>query len=223
MDPVYLHNGDDDDPADQLSHMPMEQTREIISGPNALVNAQIYLPDGDRNKVARVLGRKRDSESLFIGRKQSNPLSWIHGFLSLISQMANKRILHTTFLQNIYTPKLILQANNNDILLPSSIIAKQPGHLTKKTNIVSRMGNKSKRKTTTGWHLEVQWRDGSNSWLPLKEVKKLTLSKFILVYMDDILCISEDPLQIINTFAEPPFLYRLKDVGPPLDTLELRL
>jgi hypothetical protein len=32
--------------------------------------------------------------------------------------------------------------------------------------------------------------------------------EYVLVYVDDILCISEDPSTIIRSFADPPFLYR---------------
>ena len=39
--------------------------------------------------------------------------------------------------------------------------------------------------------------------------------EYILVHVDYILCIAKDPAKIINSFAEPPYLYRLKDVGPP--------
>jgi len=37
---------------------------------------------------------------------------------------------------------------------------------------------------------------------------------YILVYVDDILCIAKDPGKIINSFTELPYLYHLKDVGP---------
>ena len=29
-----------------------------------------------------------------------------------------------------------------------------------------------KKKTTAGWDLEVEWKDGSTSWIPLKELKE---------------------------------------------------
>jgi len=35
----------------------------------------------------------------------------------------------------------------------------------------NRTGKRIKRKTTAGWDLEIEWKDGSTSWLPLKEVK----------------------------------------------------
>ena len=53
------------------------------------------------------------------------------------------------------------------------------------------------------WYQEAVTRDGFEYY------------EYVLVYVDDILCISEDPGTIIRSFADPPFLYRLKDVGPP--------
>jgi len=32
-------------------------------------------------------------------------------------------------------------------------------------------GQRTKKKTTTGWDIEIEWRDGSTLWLPMKEVK----------------------------------------------------
>ncbi len=29
-----------------------------------------------------------------------------------------------------------------------------------------------KKKTTSGWDLEIEWKEGSTSWLPLKELKE---------------------------------------------------
>ena len=37
--------------------------------------------------------------------------------------------------------------------------------------------------------------------------------EYILVYVDDILCISSDPLKALEALKDPPFEYRLKDVG----------
>eukprot|EP00957_Ditylum_brightwellii_P069840 5303891-Ditylum_brightwellii.AAC.1 len=38
--------------------------------------------------------------------------------------------------------------------------------------IVTRCGRKKLRKTTQGWKLLVHWKDGSKSWLPLKDLKE---------------------------------------------------
>ena len=38
--------------------------------------------------------------------------------------------------------------------------------------ITTRSGTKRRKTTTTGWDLEVEWKDGSTSWVPLKELKE---------------------------------------------------
>ena len=40
------------------------------------------------------------------------------------------------------------------------------------TWIVSKNGRRNRKSTTKGWYLEAQWRDGSSSWVPLKEIKE---------------------------------------------------
>ena len=37
--------------------------------------------------------------------------------------------------------------------------------------IVSKSGNKVPKKTTRGWELLVEWKDGSMDWVPLVELK----------------------------------------------------
>ena len=37
--------------------------------------------------------------------------------------------------------------------------------------IISHGGNLQAKKKTRGWKLEVEWRDGSLIWIPLKDIK----------------------------------------------------
>jgi hypothetical protein len=37
--------------------------------------------------------------------------------------------------------------------------------------VVTKRGNKKKRKTTQGWKLLFRWKDGSETWVPLKDLK----------------------------------------------------
>ena len=38
--------------------------------------------------------------------------------------------------------------------------------------LVSRNGKKTRRHTTKGWHFQVQWKDGLDSWVPLRDLKE---------------------------------------------------
>jgi hypothetical protein len=47
---------------------------DLTAGPDSFIGAEIYLPHGDRNEIAKVMGRKRNSDGLFIGRPHRNPI-----------------------------------------------------------------------------------------------------------------------------------------------------
>ena len=38
--------------------------------------------------------------------------------------------------------------------------------------MVSRNGNRARKQTTKGWYLEVQWKDCTSSWVPLRDMKE---------------------------------------------------
>ena len=38
--------------------------------------------------------------------------------------------------------------------------------------IINKKGKRSRRMTTKGWVFEVQWRDGTSSWVSLRELKE---------------------------------------------------
>ena len=47
---------------------------DAVAGPDMLVGAEIFLPHGDRNEIAKVMGRKRNSDGLYVGRAHNNPI-----------------------------------------------------------------------------------------------------------------------------------------------------
>jgi hypothetical protein len=44
--------------------------------------------------------------------------------------------------------------------------------MAKQDQCYTKNGRKYKKKTTAGWELEVEWKDGSTSWVPLKPLKE---------------------------------------------------
>lgn len=48
---------------------------------------------------------------------------------------------------------------------------KGKGAVDKADQFMHYQGKKNKKKTTAGWDLKVEWKDGSTSWLTLKELK----------------------------------------------------
>ena len=38
--------------------------------------------------------------------------------------------------------------------------------------MISKNGNKARKQTTKGWYFKVKWRDGTDSWVALKDLKE---------------------------------------------------
>ena len=67
-----------------------------------------------------------------------------------------------------------IDAEENQLHIFSDIIShrKTKRAVEKTDQFVERGGRRYKKKTTAGWDLEVEWKDGTMSWLPLSMLKK---------------------------------------------------
>ena len=51
-----------------------ETKNDKVRGPDLFQNAEIYLPHGDRNEIAKVIGQKRDNDGNYVGRAHKQPM-----------------------------------------------------------------------------------------------------------------------------------------------------
>lgn len=150
-----------------------DNANDITSGPEPLQNAEVFLPHGDRNEIAKVIGRKRSSDGLYIGRKHQNPLLDSRIFVVEFPDGDHKDVAYNILAEHLYSQ---IDSEGNQYRLFKEII----NHRKKKSaveksdqfRIDHRNGKQEKKKTTAGWDLEIEWKDGSTSWLPLKELKE---------------------------------------------------
>ncbi len=63
-------NDDDED----TGVVEQDNQDDHVYGPDEWHGAQLYLPHDDRTEIAKVIGRKRNLDGNFIGRKNSNPI-----------------------------------------------------------------------------------------------------------------------------------------------------
>ncbi len=71
-EPIYPDDRDEDDVPDGGQEQVSDS--QPVAGPDELQGAQLYLPHGDRTEIAKIVGRKRNADGNFIGRKHSNPM-----------------------------------------------------------------------------------------------------------------------------------------------------
>lgn len=146
-------------------------TNDVNAGPDMLVGAEIYLPHGDRNEIAKVMGRKRNSDGLYIGRKHQNPILDSRVFTIRFPDGDEMDVSYNTIAEHLFSQ---VDEEGNQYQLFKEIIGhrKNKQAVEKADQYRTKNGKQAKKQTTAGWDLEVEWADGTSSWLPLKQLKE---------------------------------------------------
>jgi hypothetical protein len=170
----YIFDEEEDECTEPYQKEFDKEDDDKISNTNydKLLSAEVSLhTDEHQIKLGRVTGYKRDNEGKLVGQYHSNPLM-------------NTRLYEVTFSDGSvhdYKANKIAEAIYADVdeeghkyLLLDTIIDHR-GHSTAMSVanmwITSHNGNKVLKRTTQGWQLCVQWRDGSTSWETLANLK----------------------------------------------------
>eukprot|EP00934_Nitzschia_sp_Nitz4_P004494 Nitzschia sp. Nitz4//scaffold699_size1639//47//1622//NITZ4_009318-RA/size1639-snap-gene-0.2-mRNA-1//-1//CDS//3329556654//4484//frame0 len=137
------------------------------------LNMEVALDRGsDSPQLARVTKRLRDAQGKPIGRHHDNPI--------LDTRMYEVEFQdgHTTALTaNNIAMNMFAQVNGDghrEILFDSIIDMRTDGTQVTRDNAftVTTNGIKRRKKTTRGWEVLVQWKDGSTTWNKLKDMKE---------------------------------------------------
>ena len=81
-----------------------EQQHDEVHGPDDLVNVQLMLPHGDRNEIAKVIGRKRNIDhGNYIGRNHTNPILDSRIFMVELPDGEQQDISYNTLAEQIYS------------------------------------------------------------------------------------------------------------------------
>ena len=137
------------------------------------LNAEVLLPqDGEYLQAARVIGRSKDEDGMPVGLYNSNPI-------------LNTRVYDVEFPDggirqysaNIIAENIFSQVDEDGYryqLLDEIIDCKRDETAIEKTDgyLVDKNGRKRRRITTKGWKFLVAWKDGQQSWVPLKDIKE---------------------------------------------------
>jgi len=138
---------------------------------NAYLGAELLVPSGDNYIMGRVTKCIRDSNGNPIGHCNSNPLLDTRRYEV---QFGDGSMLE--YAANLVAKNMMSQsdAEGQQHMIFKEIIDHCSGDTTIKNEdgfTVRFNGNVHPKKTTCGWDICVEWRDGSTSWLPLKDVK----------------------------------------------------
>jgi hypothetical protein len=176
-DPAY---GDGSNtPSDEeyrLEQKPPERAEEDAIESDAydkFIGAEMTVDFGtDGRKRATVKERVRDFDGNLVGRSNANPLLDTSEYLIEYDDGTSDRMFANAIAENIYTQvddegyhfrllKEITDHRKNDEAIPM-----------KDGFVRSANGQLKHKRTTKGWQLLVEWKDGSVSWIPLKDLKE---------------------------------------------------
>ena len=137
-----------------------------------LINAEVILPHGDQHQSAKVISKVLDNNGNYIGTYDSNPILNTLLYNVKFSDGTVREYTANTIMENMYSQ--VDYDGQSYALLDSIVDYRKTDEAvsSEKSYIYTKSGQRRQRKTTIGWELLVAWRDGSESWIPLNEMKQ---------------------------------------------------
>ena len=136
------------------------------------IHAQLLLDVGKEKLQGRVTQRVRAPDGSKKGKPHKNPMFDTHAYLVEFSDGSVSEYTANIIVENIYSQ---VDPEGRSFAILREIC----GHKHDRTAIpkgegfdTSHNGNRSPKKTTRGWKLQVLWKDGTTEWASLKALKE---------------------------------------------------
>ena len=136
-------------------------------------NAEVMLPqDGEHVRAVRVIGQLKDKNGNVIGSYDPNPILNTKIYDVLFPDGSVQQYAANTIAENIYAQ--IDEDGYRYQLMDGIVGHRTDGRAVKQSYgyVVSKNDKRTRRRTTKGWHFNVNWKDGATSWVPLRELKE---------------------------------------------------
>ena len=139
---------------------------------DVLISAEVLLPQGEEQQLAKVLRRSVDQDGKFIGQLHKNPL-----FNTLIYDIEFPNGDVRKYAANIIAVNLLAQVDPEGYhtnVLEEILDHKRNGTAVPMSGkyFKTKQGIQTQRKTTMGWALQIKWKNGSKQWVRLKDLKE---------------------------------------------------
>ena len=136
------------------------------------VGAALELPLGDGVAQGRVTKRLRDNDGNVVGKANANPILDTRKYVVEFESGEEAELSANAIAQSMYAQ---CDPSGNQYVLFDSIVdyRRSTTALTKADQrVVKADGRTFMRRSTKGWQLCVQWKDGSTSWQKLSDLKE---------------------------------------------------
>jgi hypothetical protein len=170
-DSIFGDCGNEFEPYHENDKQVQEADEFTMDTLDQYLTAQVLLPRGDNFVRGKVVSRKRGANGNPIGVSSSNPILDTREYDVEFPDGVVESYAANVIAENIFSQ--IDDEGHHHLLLKSIVDHKSDGSAVKADDgfIMSKNGNKTRRLTTKGWKLLVEWKDGSVSWEPLKDMK----------------------------------------------------
>ena len=140
---------------------------------NRLVGAQIELNRGGETIKGRVKDRVRNEVGNLVGKADPNPLLDTSRYVVEYYDGSTDVLSANVIAEAIFSQ---VDDEGRDFLMLDEIVdhERDEKEALDDSNCweVKKNGDKVLKRTTKGWRFRVRWKDGTHSWLPLKDLKE---------------------------------------------------
>jgi len=140
-------------------------------GYDQYLNAELMFQIGDNFKRGRVVKRARGLNGETFGTASSNPILDSRKYVVQFSDGTEENFLASQIAECMFSQ---VDSEGNQFLLIDSIVDHKKGDdaVPIEDGYVERHGRRYPKRTTRGWKLLVEFKDGEMEWIPLNEMKE---------------------------------------------------
>ena len=145
--------------------------QELVEN-DSLLSAEVIFPRGDGSQhIGKIVERKRNADGNFIGRRHDNPICDTREYVVRYPDGSEDTMTYAKVVKHLYSQ---VDNEGNQLHIYHGIVGhrKSGRAIDKSDQWFVKNGRKYKHRRTAGWDLEVEWKDGTSSWLPLSTLKK---------------------------------------------------
>ncbi len=126
---------------------------------------------GEHSQMARVVKRIKGNDGRPVGSSHSNPILDTSEYLIEFNDGSTKEVTANLIAESMFS-QVDSEGHHFQLLSEISEHKRLDTAIRKKDGYIRRPGRPPiPRKTTVGWEFLVSWKDGSSSWVPLKDLK----------------------------------------------------
>ena len=137
------------------------------------LNAEVLLPqDGKHMQSAQVLGRVTDSNGNPVGEYNANPILNTRVYDVMFPDGSIQQYAANIIAENLYSQ--VDDDGRRYMILDEIVDHRKTDEAVpvEDSFIENKYGKRTRRLTTKGWSFLVNWKDGRQSWIPLKDIKE---------------------------------------------------